>query len=224
METRNGRPDLIALSSPHSPAAEAFRALRTSIQFSSLDRALKTLQVTSTGPQEGKSTVLANLAVTMAEAGLQVVAVDCDLRRPCLHELFGLVARPGFTDAVLADDGTPLPLQQTAVKGLRLLAAGALPPNPSELLGSQRAVRVLEVLASQADLVLLDSPPVAAVTDAVVLASRVDGVLWVVSAGKTRRDLARRARAQLEKVNARILGVVLNNVRVDKSLYRYYQS
>lgn len=217
-----GTGDLVALSSPHSPAAEAFRSLRTNIQFSSLDRKLKLLLVTSAGPREGKSTILANLAVTMAEAGLKVVLVDCDLRRPKLHEFFGLDPAPGFTDAVLADDEASLPLQQTPQPGLRLLAAGAVPPNPSELLGAQRTARVLELLSAEADLVLLDSPPIAAVTDAVVLASRVDGVLLVVSSGKTRRDLARAAKAQLDKVNARILGVVLNNVRLDKSLYRYY--
>jgi non-specific protein-tyrosine kinase len=221
-QSKNGKEELVALSHPHSPAAEAFRSLRTNIQFSALDRKLRLLQVTSAGPQEGKSTVLANLAVTMAEAGLQVVIVDCDLRRPRLHELFGLEGSPGFSDTLVGGEERPLPLQQTSSTGLRLLAAGTPPPNPSELLGSQRTARLLERLAEHVDIVLVDSPPVAAVTDAVVLAPRMDGVLLVVSSGQTRRDLARMAREQLDKVGARVLGVVLNNARMDQSLYRYY--
>lgn len=223
-DKQNGTAGLVALTSPHSPAAEAFRALRTNIQFSTLDRRLKLLQVTSAGPREGKSTILANLAVSMAESGQRVVAVDADLRRPCLHELFGCARAPGLSDAVLAGQEGELPLQPTSVSGLRLLAAGTPPPNPSEVLGSQRTQRLLQRVAEECDLALVDSPPVVAVTDAVVLASRMDGVLFVVSSGQTRRDLARMARAQLERVNARILGVVLNNVRLDQSVYRYYST
>jgi len=177
--------------------------------------------VTSTSPEEGKSTVLANLAVTFAEAGSQVILVDADLRRPSLHVLFGLSNQVGLTTAVL-DDGGALPIQDTPVPNLRLLTSGPLPPNPAELLGSQRMDRIIEGLRAMADYVLFDSPPIVAVTDAAVLGRRLDGVLLVVDAGKTKRDHARRAKALLEKVNAHLLGVVLNNAELDLSLYQYY--
>ena len=213
---------IIALRDPRSPVAEAYRALRTNIQFSSLDTDLRTLLVTSAGPSEGKSTTLANLAVVMAEAGKRVLAVDCDLRRSSLHTLFGLENARGFTSLFLDEGAGPLPVQETSVPNLRVLTAGPPPPNPSTVLGSEVMGRVLDVLRAAADVVLFDAPPVLAVTDATLLATRVDGVLLVVDAGATRRDLARRARAQLEKVNARLLGVVLNNVPLDSQVYGYY--
>jgi len=219
-DKKNGLAKLITLSNPRSPIAEAYRALRTNIQFSSLDRPLRTLLVTSAAPEEGKSTTLANLAVAMAETGREVILVDCDLRRPTLHELLHLDNSVGLTNVVL-EDRTELPLQRTAQPHLRFLASGPLPPNPSELLSSRRMERVIALLVEQSEIVLFDSPPVNAVTDAAVLATRVDGVLLVVQAGKTKRELARRAKLQLDKVNARILGVVLNNVAADLTMYSY---
>lgn len=223
-ERRNGLPaaGLITLHDPRSPVAEAYRALRTNIQFSSLDTTLRTLLITSTGPGEGKSTTLANLAVVMAEGGERVLAVDCDLRRASLHTLFGLDNTRGFTSLFLSEGAGPLPVQESGVPNLQVLTSGPLPPNPSQLLGSHAMGRILAVLREAADIVLFDAPPVLAVTDATLLATRVDGVLLVVEAGATRRDLARRARAQLEKVNARLLGVVLNNVAFDAQVYSYY--
>jgi non-specific protein-tyrosine kinase len=204
---------LITLRDPGSAAAEAYRTLRTNIQFSSLDRPLKTLLFTSTAPDEGKSTSLANLAVTMAQAEQRVLMVDCDLRRPSLHTLFGLPNEQGLTSAIL-DEGE-LPLQPTGVPGLSLLASGPLPPRPADLLGSRRMVALLNRLRASADIVLIDTPPVVAVTDAAVLAPQVDGVLLVLQAGHTRRDRAREARQILEKVKAHIIGVVLNNARLE---------
>lgn len=221
-EMLDGHVPIVTITSPRSAAAEAFRTLRTNIQFSSLDREIRVLLITSAGPQEGKSTVLANLAVSTAETGRQVLMVDCDLRRPSLHRLFGVASTPGFTNLLVEEDLASVAAQATSVPGLALLPCGPLPPNPSELLGSRRVDRVLQQLRERADLVLLDSPPVTAVSDAAVLATKVDGVILVVSAGKTRREAARRAKAQLEKVNARVLGVVLNNTRPDPSLYSYY--
>lgn len=219
-DQKNGLAKLITLSNPRSPIAEAYRALRTNIQFSSLDRPLRTLLVTSAAPEEGKSTTLANLAVAMAETGREVILVDGDLRRPTLHELLHLDNSVGLTNVVL-EERTELPLQRTAQPHLRFLASGPLPPNPSELLSSRRMERVIALLVEQSEIVLFDSPPVNAVTDAAVLATRVDGVLLVVQAGKTKRELARRAKLQLDKVNARILGVVLNNVAADLTMYSY---
>ncbi|MBM4428773.1 MAG: CpsD/CapB family tyrosine-protein kinase [Chloroflexi bacterium] len=214
---------LITLSDPRSPISEAYRTLRTNLQFVSLDKPLQTLLVTSPGPDEGKSTVLANLAIAVAQGEKKVILVDCDLRRPNLHRLFGLAHKVGLTTMMVDDKAmeTP-PLQETALPGLLLLASGPLPPSPSDLLGSQRMDRVLDVLRERADMVLLDAPPTMAVSDAAVLATKVDGVLLVVSAGHTRRESVQGAKAKLEKVNAHLLGVVLNNVPLDASLERYY--
>jgi len=214
---------LVTISNPRSPISEAYRTLRTNLQFVSLDRPLRTLLVTSPGPEEGKSTVLANLAVTIAQSEKKVILVDCDLRRPNLHKLFGLKHNRGLTTMVVDDKAlSEPPLQETGVPGLQLLASGTLPPSPSDLLGSQRMDRVLTVLKERADMVLLDAPPVVAVSDAAILATKVDGVLLVVSAGQTRRDSVQAAKAKLEKVNANLIGAVLTNVPLDTSLQLYY--
>jgi non-specific protein-tyrosine kinase len=206
---------LIALRDPRSPAAEAYRTLRTNLQFSSLDTPLHTLMATSTAPDEGKSTTLANLAVIMAQAEQRVILVDCDLRRPTLHSLFGLTNDSGLTSLILEQGEAPLPLQPTGVPGLSLLPGGPPPPRPADLLGSRQMGALIERLRAEASIVLFDTPPVTAVTDAAVLAARLDGVLLVLQAGKTRRDRAREARRLLEKVKANIVGVVLNNARLE---------
>jgi non-specific protein-tyrosine kinase len=218
----HGSDKLIAYYDPSSPVAEAYRTLRTNIQFSSLDKPVRTLLATSSGPEEGKSTTLANLAVVLAQAEKRVILVDCDLRKPSLHKLFGLPNTAGLTSLLVQDDLRELPLQEVGLAGLSVLTSGPLPPNPSELLGSQRLAHLIDRLKEEADYVLFDTPPVIAVTDAAVLATRLDGAILVVSAGKTRRDLAQKAKAQLERVNANILGVVLNNVKLDADLNRYY--
>ncbi len=220
----NNRPEsLITVSTPRSPISEAYRTLRTNLEFSSLDRPIKTMVVTSPGPEEGKSTTLANLAVTLAQAEKKVVLVDCDLRRPSQHQIFGLKNGAGLTTMVVDDEAmTNPPLQETEVPGLWLLASGPIPPNPSELLGSRRMKEIIDILSQRADIVLFDAPPIIAVTDAAVLSSKVDGVLLVINAGGTKRDHAERAKALLEKVNAHLVGAVLNNVKIDTSLHRYY--
>lgn len=212
---------LIALRDPRSPTSEAYRTLRTNIQFSSLDKPLRTLLATSTTPDEGKSTTLANLAITMAQAEQRIILVDCDLRRPTLHTLFELSNEQGLTNVILDQSDATLPLQETPVSGLSLLSSGPLPPRPADLLGSKRMEAVIERIQNDADIVLFDTPPVTAVTDAAVLATRLDGVLLVLKAGKTRRDRAREARRLLEKVKANIIGVVLNNARLEPT-YGFY--
>ena len=216
---------LITVANPRSPISEAYRTLRTNLEFSSLDKVIRSMMVTSAAPEEGKSTTLANLAVTTAQAGKKVILVDCDLRRPSLHQIFNARAAPGFTDMMRDDTlmGKP-PLQDTSVANLRLLASGTIPPNPSELLASRRMGEVIAALQALADVVLFDAPPIVAVTDAAVLASKVDAVLLVVSAGKTKREHAKKAKALLEKVNAHLIGTVLNNVKGEASLYQYYSS
>jgi capsular exopolysaccharide synthesis family protein len=212
---------LITLSDPRSPISEAYRTLRTNISFSSLDDPIRTLVVTSTAPDEGKSTTVANLAVTMAQGGKRTILVDCDLRRPTLHDLFNLPAEPGLTNLLL-EDGDQQLLLETEVEGLQLLTSGPLPPNPADLLGSVKIDQIIADLVSKADIVLFDAPPVIAVTDATVLGSKVDGVLLVVSAGNTRREHAARAKELLERANVRVIGAALINAPKDSSMGGYY--
>ncbi len=213
---------LVTLTNPSSPVSEAYRTLRTNIQFSGLDRPLRTLLVTSTSPTEGKSTTLANLAITIAQAGKRVIVVDCDLRKPTIHEIFGLPNRVGLTSLMLPSEDASEALQDPGIDNLTVITSGPIPPNPSEILASHRMEELLAALAQQADFVLLDSPPILAVTDAAILASRVDGVLLVVKAGSTKRDLAQKAKAQLQKVNAHLIGIVLNGVKTDPAINQYY--
>jgi non-specific protein-tyrosine kinase len=219
------QPNLITVTNPRSPISEAYRTLRTNLEFTSLDRPITTMVITSAAPEEGKSTTLANVAVAIAQAGRKVIVVDCDLRRPSLHQIFDAHSKVGFTDMMRDDTlmANP-PVQETCVQNLFLLTSGTIPPNPSELLASRRMSEVVATLQRQADMILFDAPPVVAVTDAAVLASKVDAVLLVVSAGKTKREHARKAKALLEKVNARLIGTVLNNVKGEASLYQYYSS
>jgi non-specific protein-tyrosine kinase len=220
------------LTDPRSPAAEAYRTLRVNIQFASPDKPLRTILATSTSAEAGNPTTMANLAVALAETGASTLLVDCDLRRPSLHTLFGLPNEQGLTSLILAAatgdvpgaaaEQPTLPLQPTRVDNLRLLTSGPVPPNPAELLASRRMAEILALLSGQASYVLLDSPPIIAVADAATLAPRVDGVLLVVRAGKTRRDLAAKARKMLEQVQANVVGVVLTDATLEGSAYSYY--
>lgn len=221
----NISPDLITIHHPRSPVAEAYRILRTNLEFSGLDRPLRILLVTSPGPEEGKSTVLANLGVVIAQAGKKVILADCDLRRPYLHELFGLPGNVGLTTMIVDEEAMKNPpLLDTGVENLLLLPSGPLPPNPAEVLASRRMEEILRRLSAEADMLLLDAPPVISVTDALILASKSDGVILVIRAGHTRREMAVRAKELLEKVNARLLGSVLTDAPVDMRLQRYYGS
>lgn len=223
MSSRRGeKARVISAVLPHSPAAEAYRTLRTSVQFLSLEHSLRTLQVTSPRTGEGKTTTLANLAVALAGAGQRVIVIDADLRRPRMHELFGVENSIGFTSVLLGEAPLSAALQEVPGQaGLRLLTSGAKPSNPSELLASRRAAEVLASLAEAADLVLVDSPPVLPVTDAVALAPRMDATLVVVSAGTTTgRDLARTLET-LGRVAAPVVGTVLN-ATTSQGHYPYY--
>jgi capsular exopolysaccharide synthesis family protein len=211
---------LAVLADPHSPAAEAYRSLAANLQFAYADRQLQTIGVTSAAQGEGKSTTVANLAVALAQSGRRVIVIDADLRRPGQHTLFGLPASDGLASVLLGED-TQLPLQDTSASGVRVLTSGPLPTNPLEALASRRFDHALALARAQADYVLVDTPPAGALADVAVLAPRLEGMLLVVSAGKTKRDMARRAREQLERVNANLLGVVLTDVRANDKLYRY---
>jgi len=204
---------LISREAPRSAAAEAYRTLRTAIQFVGLNQPMRILQVTSPEAGEGKTTTLANLGVALATAGERVVIVCCDLRRPRVHEFFGLSNSVGFTSVLLGQRPVWAALQDVpGVPRLRVLASGPLPPNPSELLSSDRTANVLASLQAEADIILVDSPPVLPVTDALVLFRRVDATLLVFSARTTTRKQATAALAMVQQVNGPLIGAVLNGV------------
>ena len=212
---------LVMLADPKSAAAEAYRSLAANLQFSYADRQLHTIGVTSAAAGEGKSTTTANLALALAEGGRRVIVIDADLRRPSLHTLFGVSLEEGLSNVLLGPELASLPLQETASRGVRLLSSGPGLANPLEALASRRFDQVLAMARGQADFVLVDTAPAGALADSAVIAPRLEGVLLVVSAGRTKRDLARRAREQLDRVNANLLGVVLTDVKGDDKLYRY---
>lgn len=197
---------------PTSAVAEAYRTLRTNLRFLSVERPLRTLLVTSSVKGEGKSTTSANLAAAFAASGVRTVLVSADLRRPSLHHFFGLENSVGVVDAVLPDVPLDSLLQTNQLADLWLLAAGRIPPNPTEILGSARFAEILATLSSAADLVIVDSPPLLGVADASALASRVDGVLLVVNPGEVNRRTLEHATKQLNKAGGRLLGTVMNAV------------
>jgi non-specific protein-tyrosine kinase len=220
---------VISLSDARAPASETYRTLRTSIQFMALDRPVRTMQVTSPSAEEGKSTTIVNLAVAISRAGQRVVILDCDLRRPRIHEFFGLDKSIGFTSVLLGKVPLTAALQTVPNQSrLSILASGPPPPNPSELLSSVRTVEVLTSLQAEADIVLIDTPPVLPVTDALVVSGRVDATLVVCVAGSTTRKEAARAIELLRQVDAPLVGTVLNGVTADDAYdygysYRYYE-
>jgi len=215
-------PVLITLTEPKSAASEAFRTLRTNIQFAGLDQPCRTILVTSAGPEEGKTTSAANFGVVTAQAGSRVCVVDSDLRRPTLHRLFKLSNTRGLTTALVEGLSFAEVAQPTTVPNLSILTSGPLPPNPAELVGSHRMREGLQAATESFDLVLCDSPPLMAVGDASALAALCDGVVFVIRAGKTPNDVLRRVVDQIESVKGRILGVVLNRVDPRRDGYYYY--
>ena len=218
-------PYLVSLADPTSPASEAYRTLRTSIQFLGLDQPMRTIEITSANPQEGKTTTLANLAVALARSGSTVAIVCCDLRRPRVHEFFGLENEVGFTSVLLGKVPLAGAMQEVPEQPrLSLLASGPLPPNPSELLSSKRTVEVLGSLQAEFDIVLIDAPPVIPVTDALGLSGRVDATLLVAVAGATTRKEAARAVELLRQVDAPLVGAVLNGVDTEGTYGYAYQS
>ena len=211
---------LIALTEPKSAASEAFRTLRTNIQFAGLDQPCRSIVVTSAGPGEGKTTSVANFGVVVAQAGARVCVIDSDLRRPSLHRLFGVDNARGLTTALVEGLSFAEVSQPSRIRNLSILPSGPLPPNPAELVGSHRMRDSLQAATESFDLILCDSPPVMAVGDATALAALCDGVVLVIQVGRTARDLLRRVADQIEAVKGRILGVLLN--RADPRQDRYY--
>lgn len=207
-----------------SPAVEAFRNLRTNVQFAGVKAPTKVIAVTSTVPDEGKTTVAANLATIMALGGSQTVLVNADLRRPFLAKAFDVSGRVGLTNVLLGTTTVEEALVETGTQGLQLLPAGPVPPNPAELLSSSAMSVLLEQLRCGADMVIVDTPPLLALSDALVLAPQVDGFILVVRSGHTPRQAVLETKQRLEAVGARMLGVVLNGVKPGDGYYNYYYS
>jgi capsular exopolysaccharide synthesis family protein len=211
---------LISLYSPKSLASEAYRMLRTNVHFSSGGESIRVLEVTSSFPGEGKSLTTCNLAITFAQAGESVVLIDADMRRPTVHEKFELPQSPGLSETIVTGKHGDF-LKDGPVEGLRIITAGTIPPNPSELLHSDRMIKFLDDMKSIADLVIIDAPPVLAVTDALVLAPRADGVILVVSMLKSDKRAVKHAVEALQAVNAKVLGTVIRGVAPPKGKYGY---
>jgi len=213
---------LVTHLKPKSPYSEAYRSLRTQIQYARSEKPVQTILVSSPGPGEGKSTSVTNLAITMAQMGSKTILVDSDLRRPVLHSLFDLKRDVGLSNYLVGRAEIEEVIRPTSVDNLYLISCGILPPNPSELLGSKRMQELIQQLKNEYDYVLFDSPPLIAVTDAVVMAPWVDGVVLVLRSGKTDRDAAVRAFELLRNVKANVLGTLLNDVLPSYMYGSYY--
>jgi tyrosine-protein kinase Etk/Wzc len=210
---------LVTHANPRSPVAEAYRSLRTNLAFTRARESMKTIILTSPGPADGKSTTVANLAITFAQQGQRTLLVDADLRRAVLDKTFSVPRSPGLTEVIVGEVALEQAVSSTDVPNLHVLGSGQFPPNPSELLGSTAMREVLRAAAEQFDVVLLDSPPLLAVTDAAVLSTLADGTILVVRMGATARQAVRRSLGQLQAVHARTIGAVMNDVDLKRSSY-----
>ena len=214
-------PDLAVLSAREGAEAEAFRTLRANIKFAGGEGAARAILLADTGAGAARPTVAANLAAALALAGDATLLIDADLRQPSLHRLFGTANDAGFATYLSGGGGGALPTVATGVSNLTLLPAGPTPPNPAELLASERFRAALAVAREGATFVIIDAPPVTALADALAIAAMADGTLLIVRAGHTRRPAAQRAKEQLGRVGARLLGVVLTDAKVGRGEYRY---
>ncbi|MGP4060966.1 CpsD/CapB family tyrosine-protein kinase [Halobacillus litoralis] len=213
---------LIADENPKSPIAEQFRTIRTNLQFTTVDHDLETMLVTSASPSEGKSITTANTAVVFAQQGKKVLLVDADLRKPTIHYTFRIGNTKGLSNYLVSEQAVTDLATNSEVKNLDLLPCGPIPPNPSELLGSQKMKAFIEEAKKTYDMIIFDTPPVLAVTDSQVLSSFVDGVLLVVRSKQTEKEAAVKAKEHLQQSNANLLGAVLNDQDLKSSNYYYY--
>jgi len=213
---------LIAKLNPRSPITEQYRTVRTNLQFSSVDQDLQTMLLTSAGPGEGKSMTSANLAVVYAQQGKKVLLIDADLRKPTIHYTFRLDNLRGLSNALVGNMSLQEIVSPSDVGNLDLISCGPIPPNPSELLGSKRMKELVREAKQAYDIIIFDTPPVLAVTDAQILANLCDGVVLVVRSKKTEFDAADKAIELLQSANAKILGTILNDRDKKEMNYYYY--
>jgi capsular exopolysaccharide synthesis family protein len=215
--------ELISLSDPKSSASEAYRGLRTGILFSTPGHSPRSLLITSSGPEEGKTITAANLAITMAQAGQKILMLDCDMRKPRLHKAFGSDKGRGMSNILVGEGDWKTLRVPTGIPNLDIIPSGPIPPNPAELIGSERMKTLIDEILKEYDRVLIDSPPIVAVTDSVVLSRVVEGVVLVIQVGVTARDVIANSIRQLQDVQAHVLGAALNAVNIGKDSYYYYQ-
>lgn len=213
--------NLVTQNDPKNPAAEAYRVIRTGIQFAQAGKELQTIALTSCTPNEGKSTTIANLAVVLTQAGKSVLLIDCDMRNPTVHKNFNLSNKVGLSSCISMGTALSDAVQKTSIEGLYALTGGVIPPNPSELLGSEQMKNVLQRAKEQYDYVLIDTPPVMPVTDALIVSRFVDGMILVIASAEVKVEMARDVKNQLVNAGANILGVVLNKVRSEHHGYGY---
>lgn len=213
--------NLVTQNDPKNPGAEAYRVIRTGIQFAQAGKELQTIALTSCTPNEGKSTTIANLAVVLTQAGKSVLLIDCDMRNPTVHKNFNLSNKVGLSSCISMGTALSAAVQKTSIEGLYALTGGVIPPNPSELLGSEQMKNVLQRAKEQYDYVLIDTPPVVPVTDALIVSRFVDGMILVIASAEVKVEMARDVKNQLVNAGANILGVVLNKVRSEHHGYGY---
>lgn len=213
--------NLVTQNDPKNPAAEAYRVIRTGIQFAQAGKELQTIALTSCTPNEGKSTTIANLAVVLTQAGKSVLLIDCDMRNPTVHKNFNLSNKVGLSSCISMGTALSDAVQKTSIEGLYALTGGVVPPNPSELLGSEQMKNVLQRAKEQYDYVLIDTPPVMPVTDALIVGQFVDGMILAIASAEIKVEMARDVKNQLVNAGANILGVVLNKVRSEHHGYGY---
>lgn len=213
--------NLVTQNDPKNPGAEAYRVIRTGIQFAQAGKELQTIALTSCTPNEGKSTTIANLAVVLTQAGKSVLLIDCDMRNPTVHKNFNLSNKVGLSSCISMGIALSDAVQKTSIEGLYALTGGVIPPNPSELLGSEQMKNVLQRAKEQYDYVLIDTPPVMPVTDALIVSRFVDGMILVIASAEIKVEMARDVKNQLVNAGANILGVVLNKVRSEHHGYGY---
>lgn len=214
--------ELIVKNSPKSPISEAYRGIRTNLQFANVDKNFKTIMVTSATAGEGKTTTLCNVAATLADAGNKILIIDCDLRKPRIHKFFNLSNAIGVTDILLNGYDYKKFVNKIEYNNISVLTSGHIPKNPSELLSSESMKKFIELLKMEYDYIMIDTPPVVPVTDGVIMSTYIDRVIMVCSSGELNIDMGKRAKESLEKVGANILGVVLNKVPMNAKKYEYY--
>lgn len=204
---------LISILDPKEPAAEAYRSLRTNIGYTSVDKQVQVIAITSAGPAEGKSTTVANLAISLAQVGKKVLVIDCDLRKAKIHKYFSIPNDYGVTDIIVNKYEINEAIKKVKeVDNLYVICSGAVPPNPSELLESKKMGELLDRVRKDYDIILIDTPPVGQLTDAAILGKHADGILLIVASGETHIDVAKHAKSTLEKIDAKILGVIITKI------------
>ncbi|HSQ89123.1 CpsD/CapB family tyrosine-protein kinase [Romboutsia sp.] len=213
---------VISISKPKSPIAEAYRGIRTSIEFANLDKEIKVINITSSKQNEGKTTVVANLAVSFANLEKKVLILDGDLRNPSIHRMFGISNIQGLTDVLVNNKTFVECVHCTDTKNLHVLTCGQIPPNPSEMLSSKKMREFVQSLREHYDYIFIDAPPIGIVTDAGIISTYTDGTLFVVGSNEADSEMAKISKERLDNVGANILGTVLNKFEVNGSGYDYY--